>query len=48
MISMAQEQHNQRPLNSPMVQFKVLSNTFDEENSLGPNRVGRIKGLFKD
>ena len=44
MISMAQE----RPVNSPMVQFKVLSNTFDEEKSIGPNKVAKVKSLYKN
>ena len=34
-------------IKSPMVNFKVLSNTFDEESTLGPNRTGQLKGLYK-
>ena len=37
----------QDKIKSPMVNFKVLSNTFDEESTLGPNRTGQLKGLYK-
>ena len=30
-----------------MVNFKVLSNTFDEESLIGPNRTGRVKSIYK-
>ena len=34
-------------IKSPMVNFKALSNAFDEENNIGPNQTGRVKGIYK-
>lgn len=32
---------------SPMVQFKVLSNTFDQESKIPPSKGSRAKSIYK-